>query len=391
MVARTIVTQPVFSDSGASPRKAENTGSALPRAGRRTAGVLIDAASPETLRGNAQNFFIFLFSVYPSVFSRNTFYPVFCKETQALKFSMLYFISMEKITEKTAKNEAESPDIFSYYDYRQYLKDLVAYERKRCPVFSNRYIVQKAGFKSPTALKHVIDGKRNLSLESANRFASALKIEGIKRHYFLTLVLFNQTTSLAEREKYLNELLELQRTENPSRLGEDKYDVFSKWYHLAIREVIELPDYKNSSKWIGRILCPQVGSMDAADSMNLLKRLGLVEKVDGKHRSVQKTLATDERVKSVKVVEFHRQMIQLGAESMTRFPSDEREVSGTTLRIGREDVKHIKGMLIELRKKILTLAANSAEADQIYQLNFQFFPLIMTDRKMRLTDEREDL
>jgi uncharacterized protein (TIGR02147 family) len=299
----------------------------------------------------------------------------------------MYNISMDT----KPNTPVESPDIFTYYDYRQYLIDLVAFERKRTPVFSNRYIVQKAGFKSPTALKHVIDGKRNLSLESANRFAAALKIEGIKRHYFLTLVLFNQTTSMEEREKYLNELLELRRTDNPKRLDEEKYDVFSKWYHLAIRELVELPDYKNSSKWIGRVLSPQIGAADAADSMNLLKRLGLVEKQTGTYRSIDNTVATDERVRSVKVVEFHRQMIQLGAESMTRFSCDEREVSGTTLRIKLEDAKHIVTMLRELRKKVLTLAANSDDADQIYQLNFQLFPLVHTDRKTRATDEREDL
>jgi len=289
------------------------------------------------------------------------------------------------------ENPALAPDIFVYYDYRKYLQDLVAFERKRTPVFSNRYIVQKAGFKSPTALKHVIDGKRNLSLESANRFAAALKIEGIRRHYFLTLVLFNQTSSLEEREKYLSELMELRRADNPSRLDEEKYDVFSKWFHLAIRELVELPDYKNSSKWIGRVLCPQIGAGEAADSMHLLKRLGLIEKTNGSYHAVNKTLATDDRVRSVKVIEFHRQMIALGAESMTRFPSEEREVSGTTLRIRQEDVKTIITMLRELRRKVLTLAANSDNADQIFQLNFQLFPLVNTDRKARLTDEREDL
>ncbi len=285
----------------------------------------------------------------------------------------------------------ESPDIFEYYDYRKYLLDLVEFERKRTPVFSNRYIVQKAGFKSPTALKHVIDGKRNLSLESANRFATALKIEGIRRHYFLTLVLFNQTASLEEREKYLNELLELRRTDNPSRLNEEQYDVFSKWYHLAIKELIELPDYKNSSKWIGRVLSPQISANEAADSINLLKRVGLIEKRDGAFRPVNKVLVTDERVRSVKVIEYHRQMIQLGADSITRFRSEEREVSGTTIRVNKEEFRSVVAMVRELRRKLLALAAKSTDGDQIYQLNFQLFPLVNTDRGARLTDEREDL
>ena len=298
----------------------------------------------------------------------------------------VYNVGME-----TIKQPSISPNIFEYYDYRKYLTDLVMFEKQRCPVFSNRYIVQKAGFKSPTALKHVIDGKRNMSLETANRFASALKIEGIKRHYFLTLVLFNQTVSLAEREKYLNELIELKRAENPSRLDEERYDVLSRWYYLAVREIVELPDYRNSTKWISRVLCPQISLKEAADAIQLLKSLGLIEKIDGKFCPVEKTLATDERVHSVKAVEYHRQMIGLGAESMTRFPSEEREISGTTLRIAGEDVQNIKMLLKEFRKKVLNLAANSANADQIYQLNFQFFPLAATDRKGRLFDEREEL
>jgi uncharacterized protein (TIGR02147 family) len=289
------------------------------------------------------------------------------------------------------ENTLEAPDIFEYYDYRKYLQDLVAYERMRTPVFSNRYIVQKAGFKSPTALKHVIDGKRNLSLESANRFAAALRIEGIRRHYFLTLVLFNQTVSLEEREKYLNELLELRRTDNPSRLNEEQYDVFSKWYHLAIKELIELPDYKNSSKWIGRVLNPQILASEAADSINLLKRVGLIEKQDGAFRPVNKVLVTDERVRSVKVIEYHRQMIQLGADSITRFRPEEREVSGTTIRVNKEEFRSVVAMVRELRRKLLALAAKSTDGDQIYQLNFQLFPLVNTDRGARLTDEREDL
>ncbi|MBN1577709.1 MAG: TIGR02147 family protein [Chitinispirillaceae bacterium] len=290
--------------------------------------------------------------------------------------------------------KASAPDIFNYYDYRNYLNDLVAYERQRSSVFSHRYIVQKAGFKSPTALKHVIDGKRNLSLEAANRFAAALKIEGIPRHYFLTLVLFNQSASLAEQEKYLNELLELKRAENPSRLNEDRFEVLSQWYHLAIREIVDLPDFKNSAKWIARVLCPQITPFEASQSLLLLKRLGLVTKRDGRIQPSERILATESQfhqVHSVKAIEFHRQMIQRGAESITRFPSDDREISGTTLRISRQDVLNVKMLLREFRKKLLTLAANSHEADQVYQLNFQLFPLVIPERTKRLIAGQEDI
>ena len=123
----------------------------------------------------------------------------------------------------------------------------------------------------------------------------------------------------------------------------------------------------------------------------MLRRLGLIAKIDGRLQPTERTLATDKQVHSVRAVEFHRQMIQRGAESITRFQSGEREISGTTLRISRRDVGNVKTLLRDFRKKMLTLAANSPEADQVYQLNFQFFPLVVPQRTGRLADDLEDL
>lgn len=306
------------------------------------------------------------------VFRRNTFN----RDPVGQPLEIVYTYGMGRNENKTPK----APDIFSYYDYRSFLRDLVEYERSSSTVFSHRYIVQKAGFSSPTALKHVIDGKRNLTLESANRFATALRIGGIARHYFLTLVLFNQSGSLPEREKYLAELLELKRAEAPSRLDDDSLEVLSQWYHLAVREIVDLPDFRNSPKWIARVLCPQITPFEASQSLLLLKRLGLVAKVGGRLQQVNRTLATDPEVHSVKAAEFHRQMIRRAEESISRFDCKDREISATTLRISAQDVCNVKTMVRELRKKVLALAADSAGADQVYQLNFQFFPLVDPDR-----------
>lgn len=285
---------------------------------------------------------------------------------------------------------SEAPDIYSYFDYREYLKDLLLYKRKLSAVFSHRYIVQKAGFKSPTALKHVIDGKRNISLDAANRFATALKIEGGARHYFLTLILFNQSESLVEQEHYLNELLALKKAEHPGKLGDNHFDVLDKWYHLVIRELVSLPDFKNSPRWIARTLASSVTAQDAADSIALLLKLGIIEKKEGKLLPVERTIATDHQVYSVKAAGFHRQMIERGIESITSCKREDREISGTVLRISRHDADAVKSALRDFRKKMLTLAAQSTDADQVYQLNFQFFPHVNLDRAMAQTGISEE-
>jgi uncharacterized protein (TIGR02147 family) len=280
-----------------------------------------------------------------------------------------------------ARLSPASPDIFLFYDYRAYLKALFEYNKSQSRRFSHRYIVTRAGFKSPNVLKNVIDGKRNLTFAAAEQFAKAFKLEGASKKYFLSLVQYNQAGTPTEREKFFQELVDMRTRENPARLGERQYDVFSHWWHVAIREVVSLPDFQFSPEWVADALSPSITPEEAAESLTLLKSLGLIAmNRDRSWTQVEKTMATDARVKSVMVSQFHREMIRLGGESLSRFPGKDREISGTTLRVAEADLDKIKTWLREFRMKILGLAAQSAGADQVYQLNFQFFPLVKNRR-----------
>lgn len=274
-----------------------------------------------------------------------------------------------------------SPDIFLFYDYREFLKALFEYNKLQSRRFSHRYIVTRAGFKSPNVLKNVMDGRRNLTFAAAEAFAKAFKLEGNVKKYFLSLVQYNQARTPTEREKFFQELVDMRTRENPARLGERQYEVFSHWWHLAIREIVSLPDFQFSPEWVSDALSPSITPEEAAESLTLLKALGLIAmNHDRTWTQVEKTMATDARVKSVMVSQFHREMIRLGGESLSRFPGKEREISGTTLRVTEADLEKIKTWLRDFRMKILGLASQSAGADQVYQLNFQLFPLVKSRR-----------
>ena len=213
-----------------------------------------------------------------------------------------------------------SPDIFLFYDYRAFLKALFEFNKNQSRRFSHRYIVTRAGFKSPNVLKNVIDGKRNLTFAAAESFAKAFKMDAKAKKYFLTLVQYNQAGTPTEKENFFQDLIDLRDRENPARLGERQYEVFSHWWHLAIREIVSLPDFQFSPDWVADALSPSITSGEAAESLSLLRTLGLIaQRKDRSWTQVEKTMATDARVKSVMVSQFHREMIRLGGESLSRF------------------------------------------------------------------------
>lgn len=283
----------------------------------------------------------------------------------------------------------KKPIIYEYSDYRKYLADLFLFNKSVSTVFSHRYIIQKAGFSSPAMLKNVILGKRHLSLSAAERFSSVFDMDNGERQFFLLLVRFGIAKTLAEKEKCHQKIARIKRTAKIKRLDDDYYDVLDTWWHLAIREAVALPDAKSSSKWIARVLQPNITPKEAAHSLWLLRRLGLIRKHLEAWQPADSTIQTDPTVVSVKAANFHRQMIQLGGESISRFPVDQREISGTTLRISKRELSKFKELLRDFRSHLLQLAERSEDADAVYQLNFQLFPLVKLDRPRRMKVDRQ--
>jgi uncharacterized protein (TIGR02147 family) len=233
-------------------------------------------------------------------------------------------------------------------------------------------------------LKNVINGERHLSLEGAERFATAFKLEEKERRFFVLMVKFNTTESQQEKEVCFNELLNLRKSCSAALLKDEQIEILSRWYHVAVREITALPDFRNSSLWISRILTPPITHSEAAQSLRLLKKLGFIKKTERGYEPVEQVIQSDPELYHVYASMFHREMIRLGMESISRFPHEVREISGTTLRISKSDVTRVKKLLQNFRKQLLDFAAGSQDPDQVYQMNFQFFPVVKPERPQRI-------
>ncbi|MCP4243316.1 MAG: TIGR02147 family protein [bacterium] len=277
----------------------------------------------------------------------------------------------------------ERPDIVEFDDYRAYLIALFSFCKEQQPHFSHRYIVQKAGYRSPTMLKDVLDGRKNLTPTSAERFAAAFKLSAEERRYFLVLHKFNTAETIAEKDSSFSDLTTLRTSQRHRQIAEEEFTILDNWWTLALREALSLPDYDGSDQWLATVLQPFIATKEVQHSLALLEEAGMIERVDGRWRSCDAVIKTARTVPSLKVVGYHRQMIDLAKRALWEVPAAEREISGTTLRIPREKVDEFKDMLYALRQSMLQIAEESDDADQVYQLNFQLFPLVAVDRDKR--------
>jgi|GEM_PF-5479849 len=96
-------------------------------------------------------------------------------------------------------------NIYDYYDFRKYLNDFYKHKKATSKVFSYRYFAKRAGFNSGSFLKLVMDGKRNLTEDSLDKFINAMELKEEEATYFRALVGLGQSQTNREKMRFYQE------------------------------------------------------------------------------------------------------------------------------------------------------------------------------------------
>jgi len=268
------------------------------------------------------------------------------------------------------------PNIFTYLDYRKYLRDLYTEMKSSTKHFSFRFFAKTAGLKSPNYLKLVMDGERNLSQESIRKFCKGLKLRKSEQEFFENLVHMNQSKTDEERNFYYKRLKGSKKYVEAKKIEVDQFEYYSKWYYVAIRELISLPYFKNSPRWITKKLDNKITPKQAREAIELLIRLNFIKKnKDGTLEQIDSSITTGEEVRSLAVANFHRAMLVKAAKSIEETPAKFRDISALTIPVSEETLKEVKKRIQEFRKELHAYIASQNHYDAVYQFNFQFFNL----------------
>ncbi|MBF0301033.1 MAG: TIGR02147 family protein, partial [Oligoflexia bacterium] len=74
-------------------------------------------------------------------------------------------------------------DVFNFDSCREYLKQVLLSKKKLNPYLGIRNFTKKAGIKSPSTISMIINGKRNLTINMAEKIADILHLTGKRRLY----------------------------------------------------------------------------------------------------------------------------------------------------------------------------------------------------------------
>lgn len=273
------------------------------------------------------------------------------------------------------------PDVYDYFDYQKLLQALYLDRKKANPRFSYRYIGKRAGFKSPGFFTRVLKGQSKISLGLTLRLADVFKLKKHEADYLELLVHYSHAKTQMEKQHYFEKILS-QKKSKLKTLPERQYQLFSHWYFLAIREVLNFFRFSDDYSGLAKMVVPAISPAEARKAVETLEALELIRKnPDGYYEQADAILTTGETWHSQAIANFQRATLELAGKSFDLHSGKHRDISTLTVSISREEYEWMLGKVKSLQAEFLEKAISAPRTDRVYQINFQIFPLSKIEDK----------
>jgi len=265
-------------------------------------------------------------------------------------------------------------EIVEYTDYRKYIQDYYD-ERKRTSAFSWHAFAQKAGFSSDVYLKYVCEGKKNLSVGSAGSVANAMGLVGFEYDYFVLMVSYAHAKSDTAKRAAFEERCALAQAHKVRILGREEFDYYKSWKNSVIRELA--PHMPGAKPLEMAHACKQkISAAEVSETLDFLLKAKLLKKDKGGNFSQTDKSITMGPIDIMPAVarDLQRQMGEFAIQSLD-LPLSERMMSGLTLGLTEHAYERIRKELEDCCRRVVAIATEEDDADRVYRLNLQLFPM----------------
>ena len=157
-------------------------------------------------------------------------------------------------------------------------------------------------------------------------------------------------------------------------LSGDLFEYYDSWRNPVLRELAPLMPGATPGE-IAKKIYVETSAQEVRESLDFLTKTGLLKKKDdGTLVQSESSVKGATDATRLALRGMHRQMSELATPALD-LPKEERNFSGVTMGVSRETYARIVEALNECRKKIIAIAAEDKDIDQVYRVNLQLFPL----------------
>lgn len=290
-------------------------------------------------------------------------------------------VSGEKPETSMTAGSASGTAVFSYQDYRLYLKDVLQNRRDKNKNFNMKKMAQAFGFSSHAGLAMILNGQRELRPPYLDKCIKFLNLSINERLYFEAMVRSGSMSTSKQRHllrevQFLNQTWEPPSTEQNIRMldyGLVHQIMCLNHRFMSVEEIQSHFRYKIETSLIEQIL------------KFMLDRNQVVTR-DGLFKVQTDVLLTADETPSVPAKQLHHDCLKLAINALND-ELNQREFQSYIFTIDREEIPAIKNKIKQMVRQIISEFETDLDANTAIQLHFNMFevvnPLQSESRKRR--------
>ena len=198
---------------------------------------------------------------------------------------------------------------------------------------------------------------------------------GFEHTYFVLMVSYAHAKGDEAKRAAFEERCALAMAHKVRVLGDEEFKYFKSWKNSVIRELApHMPGAKPLE--IAHACKQKISAAEVSETLDFLVKAKLLKKDrDGNYHQTDKSIKMAP-VEAVPLAarDLQRQMGEFALQSID-LPISERMMSGYTLGLTRRAYKRIKKETEDYYRRVVAIATEEDETEQVYRLNVQLFPL----------------
>lgn len=220
------------------------------------------------------------------------------------------------------------------------------------------------------ALSSIMNGKRNVSRDLAERIARRLLVDPQTRTELIEMFPQKKFRKEQTNERTSPRYLELEAT---------TFKMIAEWEHYAVLSLMNTKDFTDDFSWIANRL-----GITETRAIEVLKRLldvGLIKRdQDDKLVRVSSSVRSSDDTVNLSLRKSHDVTLELASESLSRDGIYERDFTYVTMAIDPKQISVAKEMIRKFQDD-LSEVLESGNRTEVYRFSTQLFPMTKLQKR----------
>lgn len=274
----------------------------------------------------------------------------------------------------------EELSVIGFTNYRIFLATYFAQEKKSNPRFSYGEWAKRLNSKDASTLTKIIRGQRHPGPRLIGQLVTYFKFNDSESRYFRSMIQMEKVKEESVlRLQVLESLGKLNVKTRPKKeIDSEAFALISKWYSLAIRQMVKIPNFKLDSNWIADHLQFPVAAGEIQQMLETLISRGFLSVSEESKVAVSAPLDTINDKTDINVRNYHCEMLENAKTSIQKTATEEREFTSLTLAFQSSRIQEAKDLIRKFKADFDELLGEpnaGSDCDSVYQFQMQFFPL----------------